>query len=45
MREEMQKIPGVDKLLNHSEIIDLLDSYGNELVTFTIRKVLSEIRT
>ena len=44
MKEEMQKIPGVDKLLNNTEIKELIGLYGFELVTFSIRKVLDEIR-
>lgn len=44
MKEEMQKIPGVDKLLNNKEIKELIGLYGFELVTFSIRKVLDEIR-
>ena len=40
----MQKIPGVDKLLISEEIKELLGQYGSELVTFSIRKVLDEIR-
>jgi len=45
MNEEIQKIPGVDKLLNNLEVSKLVESYGNELVTFSIRKVLDKIRT
>ena len=45
MKEEMQKIPGVDKLLNNNEIKKFIGLYGSELVTFSIRKVLNEIRT
>ncbi len=41
----MQKIPGVDKLLINVEIKELIELYGSELVTFSIRKVLDEIRT
>ena len=44
MKEEMQKIPGVDRLLNNANIKELIDVYGAELVTFSIRKVLDEIR-
>ncbi len=44
MKEEMKKIPGVDKLLNNNEIKELIDHYGVELVTFSIRKALDEIR-
>ena len=44
MKEEMQKIPGVDKLLNNNEIKELIGLYGFELVTFSIRKVLDGIR-
>ncbi|MDP8200626.1 MAG: L-seryl-tRNA(Sec) selenium transferase [Candidatus Tenebribacter burtonii] len=45
MKEEMQKIPGVDKLLNNAEIKILIVFYGSELVTFSIRRVLDKIRT
>ena len=41
----MRKIPGVDKLLISEEIKELLGQFGSELVTFSIRKVLDEIRT
>ncbi len=44
MNEEMQKIPGVDKLLNNNEIKELIGLYGHELVTFSIRKTLDKIR-
>ncbi len=44
MKEEMRKIPGVDKLLNNNEIKELIGLYGFELVTFSIRKVLDGIR-
>jgi len=44
MREEMKKIPGVDKLLINEEMKELISVYGVELVTFSIRKVLKEIR-
>ncbi len=44
MKEEMQKIPGVDKLLNNNEIKELIGLYGPELVTFSIRKTLDKIR-
>ncbi|MDP8267945.1 MAG: L-seryl-tRNA(Sec) selenium transferase [Candidatus Tenebribacter davisii] len=45
MKKEMQKIPGVDNLLNNEEIKNLTGKYGSELVTFSIRKVLDEIRS
>ena len=44
MKEEMRKIPGVDKLLINEEIKELIILYGPELVTFSIRKTLDEIR-
>ena len=40
----MRKIPGVDKLLINEEIKELIELYGSELVTFSIRKTLDEIR-
>ena len=45
MKDEMRKIPGVDKLLINKEIKELIGFYGSELVTFTVRKALDEIRT
>ena len=45
MKEEMRKIPGVDKLLNNEVIKELTGLYGYELVTYSIRKVLNKIRT
>ncbi|MDA3814649.1 MAG: L-seryl-tRNA(Sec) selenium transferase [Candidatus Cloacimonetes bacterium] len=45
MKEEMRKIPGVDKLLYNNEIKKLIGLYGSELVTFSIRKTLDEMRT
>lgn len=44
MKEEMQNIPGVDKLLNNNEIKELIKQYGAELVTFSIRNILDDIR-
>ena len=41
----MRKIPGVDKLLINEEIKELIRLYGSELVTFSVRTVLDEIRT
>ncbi len=44
MQNEIRKIPGVDKLLNNSEIKLLAETYGLELITFCIRQVLQSIR-
>ena len=44
MQEELKKIPGVDKLLNLSEIRKLETKYGKELITFSIRQVLKKLR-
>ncbi len=44
MKEELKKIPGVDKLLLDHEIIKLKEKYGVELVTFAIRQILPKIR-
>lgn len=44
MNEEIRKIPGVDKLLNNNEIKLLINQYGSELVTFSIRNLLGETR-
>jgi len=41
MNEEIQKIPGVDKLLKFKEIQSLSSRYGIEHVTFIIREVLT----
>ncbi|MCK4696624.1 MAG: L-seryl-tRNA(Sec) selenium transferase, partial [Candidatus Cloacimonetes bacterium] len=44
MNNELKKIPGVDKLLSHPVIIPIITKYGNELVTYTIRRILDEER-
>jgi L-seryl-tRNA(Ser) seleniumtransferase len=39
-----KKIPGVDTLLNHSEILKLIENYGSDLIIYSIRNVLDQIR-
>lgn len=43
-KEELKKIPGVDKLLNHPEIMKLKNKFGNDLITYSIRQILDEYR-
>jgi L-seryl-tRNA(Ser) seleniumtransferase len=43
-KEELGRIPGVDKLLVTPEVKKLIDDYDHELVKYTIRKVLQELR-
>lgn len=42
--KELKNLPGVDKLLCLSEIKSLIDKYGKELVTYSIRKTLEKYR-
>jgi len=44
MREELRKLPSVDKLLKSSEMKELLSEYGHELTVGGIRGVLDEVR-
>ncbi|MDO9578761.1 MAG: L-seryl-tRNA(Sec) selenium transferase [Candidatus Cloacimonadales bacterium] len=44
MKEELKKIPGVDKLLNEAEIKKLKDKFGEELVKFAIREAVETER-
>ena len=44
IQEELKKIPGVDTLLNHPVIAPILKKYGPELITYSIRSILSEVR-
>jgi L-seryl-tRNA(Ser) seleniumtransferase len=43
-KEELKNIPSVDSLLNQPEILDLTKNYGSELVKYSIRSVLENIR-
>ncbi|MCK4358681.1 MAG: L-seryl-tRNA(Sec) selenium transferase [Candidatus Cloacimonetes bacterium] len=43
-KEELKRIPGVDKLLNQPEILKLKEKFGLELVTYAIRQILEQIR-
>ena len=42
--KELKNLPGVDKLLCLSEIKLLIEKYGKELVTYSIRKTLEKYR-
>ena len=42
--KELKKIPGVDKLLNNTEIKDLISETNIEYVKYVIRKVLAGIK-
>ena len=44
MREELRKLPSVNKLLKSSEVKDLLSEYGHELTVGGIRGVLDDAR-
>jgi L-seryl-tRNA(Ser) seleniumtransferase len=41
---ELRKIPSVDKLLSHPSILKLKELFGTELVTYSIRIVLDNLR-
>lgn len=41
---QLQKIPGVDKILAASEIKRCIDNYGRDLVLYCTRRILEEIR-
>ena len=40
MKEELKKIPGVDRLLNEADIKKLIEEFGEELVKFAIRETV-----
>ncbi len=44
MSENIKKIPSVSSLLNQKEIKEAVDSYGRELVVFSIRRTLEQFR-
>ncbi len=44
MKEELKKIPGIDKLLNEAGIKKLIEEFGAELVKFAIRELVTEQR-
>lgn len=44
IQQELRKLPGVDKLLNLSGIRELVELYGRELVSFSLRKCISYFR-
>jgi len=43
-KNELRKIPGVDTLMKDSKIKKLISEYGEELIVFSIRQVLSGVR-
>ncbi len=43
-QEEFKKIPGVDTLLTDKSTLELIQSYGPQLVTLSIRQELEDIR-
>lgn len=44
MKDELRKIPGIDKLIKISEIVELEQQHGDELVRFCLREVVNNIR-
>lgn len=44
IREELRKLPGVDKLLNQKSIQELSDLYGKDLLSFSLRKSIGYFR-
>jgi len=44
MKDELRKIPGIDKLIKRPEIVELEKQHGNELVRFCLREVINNIR-
>jgi len=44
MKDELRKIPGIDKLIKIPEIVELEKQHGNELVRFCLREVIDNIR-
>ena len=44
MKEELKKIPGVDKLLNETEIKAMVDDVGVDLVKYAIRETVKSER-
>lgn len=44
MTTELRKLPGVDTLLEHENIKPLVDRYGRELVVFSARQTLDQVR-
>ncbi|MBI4648645.1 MAG: L-seryl-tRNA(Sec) selenium transferase [Bacteroidia bacterium] len=42
--KEFKQIPSVDKLLNLSEVKNLIQKYGIDVVTYSIRNVLNDFR-
>lgn len=45
IKDEMKKIPGVDKLITNPELADIITEFGREVVTFVIRIQLEKIRS
>lgn len=44
-KDELKKIPAVDKLLSNPSLLNLKEIVGTELVTFSVRNVLDEERS
>lgn len=44
-KEVLKNLPGVDKLLQNSHIINLISTYNSELVKFSIREILAHLRS
>ena len=44
LQSEYKKIPAVDKLLNNSDIKNIIELYNIDLVTFSIRKTIDKYR-
>jgi len=43
-KEELKNLPGVDKLLCHSDIKKLIESFGKKLTTYSIRITINHFR-
>ncbi len=41
---ELQKIPAIDKLLSNSKIKEIIENYGLQVVKYTIRTVVEQLR-
>ena len=44
IKEELKKIPGVDSILNFPKVNILVEKFGDELVKYSIRNVLNNLR-
>jgi L-seryl-tRNA(Ser) seleniumtransferase len=43
-KDELRKIPSVDKLISHPTLLKLKELFGSELVTYSVRNVLDKER-